>query len=189
MLEVLARSWAMLALRGVAALIFGVLTLRYPIVSLAVLVLMFGAFALVDGVFAAVAAIGRRRDSGQWLSLLISGLIGIGIGVVTLFWPGITAIALLYLIGFWALITGIGEIVAAIRLRDYLDREWLLIVAGVVSAVFGLVLLIFPGPGALALTLWIGAFASIVGVFRILFALRLRRWVRRQQGDPQPGRA
>jgi uncharacterized membrane protein HdeD (DUF308 family) len=172
----LSRNWGWIALRGVAGLLFGVLTLMNPLISLATLVLLFGAYALADGVFTVVAAIANRREEPHWMALLLGGLVGIATGLITFFLPGITAIALLFLIAAWAVVTGIVEIVVAIKLRKVITGEWLLVVAGVLSVLFGVGLVLFPGPGALAVVLWIGAWAIVMGIMFIALALRLRSW-------------
>jgi len=174
----LSRNWGWIALRGVAGLIFGLLTLMNPLISLATLVLLFGAYALVDGVFTVVAAIANRRDEPHWVALLLGGLAGIATGLISFFLPAITAIALLFLIAAWAIVTGIAEIVVAIKLRKVITGEWLLVVAGVLSVLFGVLLVVFPGPGALAVVLWIGAWAMVMGIMFIALALRLRGWNR-----------
>ena len=155
MLE-LSRSWWILAVRGAAAVIFGLLALIWPQITLLALVLVFGAYALVDGVFALVAAArGRQLAGGSRGWLVLEGLLGIGAGIgagiVALLWPGITALALLWVIAFWAVLTGVLEIIAAVRLRRVLDNEWLLVVAGTLSIIFGLILMIWPGSGAIGL--------------------------------------
>src|SRR4051794_5196678 len=152
--EVLTRNWGLLVLRGVAALLFGLFTLFYPGISLAALVLVFGAFAFADGVFTVISAIANRRGEPHWGVLLLSGIAGILIGVVTFLSPTITAIALLAFIAAWAIITGVGEIAAAIRLRRLISNEWLLGLAGVLSVLFGVLLIALPGIGALAVVLW-----------------------------------
>ncbi len=182
MVDLLVRNWGFVALRGVAGILFGIATLIYPVVSLAVLVLLFGAYSLVDGVFAAVSAVANRREQPRWVPLLLSGLLGIGIGLVTLFWPGVTALALLYIIAFWAVIIGILEIVAAVRLRKLIKGEWLLALAGVLSVLFGILIAVFPGVGVLAMVVWIGAFALVNGVLHLVLAFRLRRWGREGLG-------
>lgn len=186
MVDVLARNWGWIALRGAVAVLFGLLTLFNPAISLAVLVLLFGVFALVDGLFASVAAVANRHDQPRWVELLISGIIGIAIGIVTLFWPGVTAFALLYLIAAWALVTGIGEVAAAIRLRKVIRGEWLLALAGVLSIIFGLLLFIFPVAGALAVAMWIGFYALVLGITLIVLAFRLRSWHQKGYGGPTP---
>src|SRR5271154_6186797 len=171
MLHSLASNWWALALRGLAAMLFGLLTFFLPGITLVTLVLLFGAYALVDGVFNTVAFF--RVASHQW-ALLIEGVIGIIAGLITFAWPAITAIALLYLIAFWAMLTGILEIVAGVRLRKALANEWLLVLMGVLSFVFGLFILLAPGAGALAIVLWIGAYALVFGIFLLALAFRLR---------------
>lgn len=174
MVAVLARNWGMIALRGVAAILFGVLVLMNPAGGLAVLVVLVGALALVDGVFAIVAAVANRHGEPHWLALLASGILGIVVGLIAFAWPAVTAIALVYLIAAWAIIAGIGEIAAAIRLRRVITDEWLLLLTGVLSVGFGVGLALFPGAGALALIVWIGALAVVIGALRIVVALRLR---------------
>jgi uncharacterized membrane protein HdeD (DUF308 family) len=183
MFVVLARNWSLVVLRGVAAVLFGLLTLFMPAISLAVLILLFGAFAFVDGVFTIVSAIRDRRGDSQWVALLIGGILGVGVGIVTLLMPDVTALVLLYLIAAWAIVTGVAEIVAAVRLRRIITREWLLVVAGVISVAFGVLLVAFPSAGALAVTLWIGAYAFVLGIVLIALGLRLRRWDREQSGE------
>lgn len=178
MIDVLARNWWMLALRGLAALVFGLLTLFYPGITLAVLLLLFGAYALVYGLFTIVAALANRRGQPYWLGLLVGGVVSVLIGVLTFMRPGVTGLALLYLIAAWAIVIGVSEIVAGIRLRKVITGEWLLVLSGVLSVVFGLALLVFPGAGALAVTLWIGAYATVLGILLIALAFRLRGWQR-----------
>lgn len=182
MLSLLARNWGLIALRGAAGLLFGLFTLFNPAISLAVLVLLFGAYSLVDGAFTSVAAVINRHDEPHWTSFLLSGVLGIVIGVITFLWPAVTALALLFLIAAWAVIMGLGEIFAAIRLRKVITGEWILLLAGVVSVLFGAVLFIFPSGGALAIVLWIGAIAIVLGILRLVLAFRLRRWLREQGG-------
>jgi uncharacterized membrane protein HdeD (DUF308 family) len=179
MLE-LSRSWWILAVRAVAAVIFGLLALIWPQITLLALVLVFGAYALVDGVFALVAAArGRQLAGGSRGWLVLEGLLGIGAGIVALLWPGITALALLWVIAFWAVLTGVLEIIAAVRLRRVLDNEWLLVVAGALSIVFGLILMIWPGSGAIGLVWLIGIYAIAFGIVLGGLALRLRGLGRR----------
>src|SRR5579864_3237021 len=171
MLHTLAKNWWALALRGLVAVLFGLLTFFLPGITLITLVLLFGVYALVDGVFNVIAFF--RVASHHW-ALLIEGIIGIIAGVLTFAWPGITAIVLLYLIAFWAIFTGVFEIIAGIRLRKAIANEWLLIVMGVLSLLFGVLILFAPGAGALAIILWIGAYALVFGVFLLALAFRLR---------------
>jgi len=178
MVDTLARNWGWVMLRGIAALVFGLLTIFNPGITLVALVILFGAYALVDGVFTIVSAVANRHQESHWVALLINGIVSLAIGIVTFLWPGITAFALLYLIAAWAVITGIMEIVTAVRLREVLRGEWLLILAGALSVLFGIVLFVAPGAGALAVVLWIGAYAVIFGILLIVLAFRLRSWLR-----------
>ncbi len=181
-MNALVRNWWLMALRGLAALVFGLLTLFYPAVSLAVLILLFGTYALVNGLFIIAAAVAKRRGEPHWVALLVSGLLSVAIGGLAFFRPGLTAVALVYLIAAWSLVTGIGEIAAAVRLRKVITGEWMLILAGLLSVVFGLALFLFPGAGALAVALWIGAYAAVLGVLLIMLAFRLRGWGRAHPG-------
>ncbi|HET7620935.1 MAG TPA: HdeD family acid-resistance protein [Gemmatimonadaceae bacterium] len=181
-MNLLARNWGWMMLRGAAALIFGLLTLFNPGITLVVLVIFFGAYAIVDGIFAIVTALASRRAERHWVALLINGLLSLAVGIVTFVWPGITAFALLYLIAAWALITGVMEIATAIRLREMIRGEWLLILAGALSILFGIVLFFRPGAGALAVVLWIGAYAVVFGILLIALAFRLRSWLKGEGG-------
>ena len=174
--ETLAHNWWVLLLRGIAGIIFGVLTFIWPGISLAVLVLLFGAYAFADGVFALINGIRERGVNDRWWVLLLHGVLGIAAGIVTVVWPGITALALLYIIAAWALVIGALEIAAAIRLRKVIEGEWLLALAGIASIALGIMLFLFPGAGALALVIWIGAYALVSGVLLSILAFRLRSW-------------
>ena len=171
MLQTLTANWWALALRGLVAVLFGSLTFFLPGLTLVTLVLLFGAYAMVDGVFNVIAFF--RVASHHW-ELLIEGVVGIFVGVLTFAWPAITAFVLLYLIAFWAILTGIFEVVAGIRLRKTIANEWLLLLMGFLSLLFGLLILFAPGTGALAIVLWIGAYALVFGVFLLALAFRLR---------------
>jgi uncharacterized membrane protein HdeD (DUF308 family) len=173
MLHLLARHWWALALRGVFAVLFGLLTFLIPGITLLTLVLLFGAYAILDGIFDIVSAV---RAPGRHWPLVLEGVVGIIIGILTFIWPGITTMVLLYLIAFWAIFTGILEIVAGIRLREVIANEWLLILMGVLSVLFGFLILIFPGAGALAIIIWIGAYALLFGIMLIALAFLLRRF-------------
>ena len=174
MLDDLARNWWVILLRGILALIFGVLTFVWPGITLAVLVALYGAFALVDGVLAIVAAIRGGAPAPRWWLALV-GVFGIAAGVLTVLWPQITAVVLLMFIAAWAIAMGVMQIVGAIKLRNEIEGEWLLIASGVLSVLFGVMLVAWPGAGALAMVLVIGAFAIMFGILMIGFSLRLRR--------------
>lgn len=175
---ILSDNWWAVALRGLAGVLFGVLTLLAPAISLAALVLLFGAYALADGVLSIVTAIRRRGTAERWWVLLLEGIAGVAIGIVTLFVPGLTALALLYLIAARAIVTGALQIAAAIRLRKVITGEWLLALGGTLSIIFGVLLVIFPGVGALAVVLWIGAFSLVFGALLLALGIRLRSWGR-----------
>jgi len=186
-LEGLTRSWWAIALRGAAAIVFGIITFFAPGISLAALVLLYGIYAFADGIFGLITAFSGRQH--RWLFLL-EGVLGIGAGIVTLMWPGITALVLLYLIAAWALVTGIIEIAAAIRLSKVITGEWLLALTGILSIALGVVLFLYPGPGALAVVLWIGAYALVFGVLLVVLGFKLRRFRSpRPHGQPAPGLA
>jgi uncharacterized membrane protein HdeD (DUF308 family) len=174
MLDSLARYWWMVVLRGVAAVLFGLVALIWPDVTLLALVVLFGAYSLVDGVFALVAAFGRNAEGRRfWLAL--QGVAGIAVGVITFVWPDVTTLVLLALIAAWAIVTGALQVFAAIRLRRELHGEWLLALGGVLSVLFGIALIFWPASGALALVLLIGAYAVVFGAVLIALGLRLRR--------------
>jgi uncharacterized membrane protein HdeD (DUF308 family) len=171
----LMERWWAIALRGVVAIVFGVLALVLPDLTLAALIIMFAAYALIEGVFNVVAAArGAHGDLPGW-ALLLEGLVSITAGVVAIALPQLTALALMYVIAGWAILTGVLEIVAAIRLRRWVVDEWRLALSGVLSVVFGVLIAIAPGAGELALVLWIGAYTVVFGVLPIAFAFRLRR--------------
>lgn len=180
----LSDNWWAIALRGLAALVFGLLTLVSPGISLAALVLLFGAYALADGVLAIVAAFRHQRAGEKWWVVALGGIAGIAAGIVTFLVPAITALALVYVIAARALIVGATEVAAAIRLRKVITGEWLLALAGVVSIVFGVLVALFPGLGALAVVLWIGAFSIAIGAVLIGLGFRLRSWGRVHPGMP-----
>jgi uncharacterized membrane protein HdeD (DUF308 family) len=171
---ILAGNWWALALRGLLAVLFGITAFVVPWLTLAALVLLYGAYALVDGVFAVVASLAGRTFGTPWWAMLIRGLLGIAIGIVTFVWPGITELALLYIIAAWAIVTGGFEIAAAIRLRKEIRGEWLLVLSGAISVLFGLALMVYPAAGALAIVWLLGSYAIIFGVLLLVLGLRLR---------------
>jgi uncharacterized membrane protein HdeD (DUF308 family) len=170
----LAKRWWLLLLRGVVAVLFGVLAFVWPGLTLLTLVLFYGAFALADGVIALAAAITGSRSVPTWWLVLV-GLLGIAAGIVTFVLPGMTAMVLILLIGIWAIAHGIVEIVAAIQLRKEIDNEWSLILAGLLSVGFGVLVVIAPGAGALGLVWAIGAYSIVFGALLIAFSLQVRK--------------
>ena len=177
----LARYWWALALRGTAAIIFGIVALFWPPAAIAVLVAIFGAYALVDGIFNLIAAVRAGRSGQRWGALVFEGIVSLLVGLLTLFFPRVTALALVLLVGAWSLVTGIAELVAAIKLRRLIEHEWLLALAGVLSIAFGILLFISPLIGAIAIAIWIGAYCLVFGALLVGLALRLRSWAARQQ--------
>lgn len=173
MLHALARNWWLILLRGLAAIAFGIITFVWPGVSLVTLVLLYGAYAFADGVVALLAAIRGGSPAPRWW-LVAVGLLGIAAGLLTLVVPGITALMLLFFIAFWSIAIGVMQIAGAIRLRKEIENEWLLIASGAISVLFGIVLLVQPGAGALGLVLVIGAFAVVHGIALVMFAMKLR---------------
>jgi uncharacterized membrane protein HdeD (DUF308 family) len=171
--DVFARNWWLLALRGVAAIVFGVLAFMWPGITLLGLVLLFGGYALANGILSLALAFKSRRQ--RW-SLIFGGIISIITALITFFLPGITALGLVLLIAAFAIANGITEIAAAIRLRKVITNEWLLVLAGILSIIFGILLSLMPGAGALVLVFWIGAWMIAIGILLLVFAFRVRSW-------------
>lgn len=174
MLDVLARNWWAIAIRGIAAILFGLCAFFIPGAALWALVILFGAYSLVDGVFAIVAAVRAAQAHERWAQLLIMGVFGVIIAAITWFAPNITALALLYVIAAWAIVTGVLEVVAAFELRRQIEGEFWWVLAGLISVVFGLFLIWRPGAGALAVIWIIGVYAIAFGIFLLGLAFRLR---------------
>ena len=187
MLVVFTSSWWALVLRGIAAILFGVLAIVWPQITLTVLVFLFGAYALVDGLFAIVAGVKAHGEFNRWWVLFLEGIFSVIVGVFAFALPNITAMVLLILIAAWAIVTGAFEIGAAIQLRRYITGEWLLVLAGLASVLFGFALLINPGAGAVALVWLIGAYTIFFGVLLLGLGFKLRALVRSvQQMAPRP---
>jgi len=186
MLDLLARYWWLLALRGVFAIAFGLATFAWPGVTLALLVLFFGAWVLVDGVFALAAALRGTAPSDQRWLVGLEGVAGVAIGVLTMISPGVTAIVLLMFIAAWSLVRGVLQIVAAIQLRKEIEGEWLLVLSGLASIAFAAILMVQPGAGALALLFLIGCFALAFGILMVVLAFRLRKLGQARALSPAP---
>lgn len=172
----LAHNWWSLVLRGAVAVLLGLFIFFRPGITILALVLLFSAYALADGVLALVGAVRAIRAHERWGALLFEGIAGIGAAIVTWAWPHITVLVLSLLIAAWAIVTGMFEIVAAVKLRKHIEGEWLLGLAGVVSVVFGVIVIIEPLTGALFVALTVGAYALIFGIVMIALGLRLRSW-------------
>ncbi len=184
----LARNWWVFALRGVIAILFGVLAFLRPGITLEVLVLLFAFWALFDGVLALIGSVGAAEAREPWLPLVFIGLLGIAAGVVTLKWPGITALALLLVIAYWPILRGILEIVAAVRLRQLVQGEGWLILGGIASIVFGVLLIVYPGPGLLSVIWLIGLYSVIFGIALLMLGFRLKS-LAGELPAPAPARA
>ena len=175
LLRSLAENWWLLMLRGIAAVAFGILAFIWPGITLLALTYLFAAYALIDGVFALGAAIfGHTGGMVPRWWLAVVGIIGILAGLIAFAWPGMTALLLLLLIASWAIVIGALEIVGAIRLRKEIEGEWWLIISGLLSIAFGVILFVQPGSGALALIWVIGIYAILAGGSLIGLAYRLK---------------
>ena len=170
----LVTSWWSLVFRGIVALMVALITFAWPGITLGALVLLFGAYALIDGTMAFVGAWRAREADEKWGSLLIEGIAGIVTAAVTILWPAITALALVYIIAAWTLVTGVFELAAARRLRKHISGEWLLALSGIASVIFGVLLVIYPLAGAVVIALWFGVYSFIFGALLIALGIRLR---------------
>jgi uncharacterized membrane protein HdeD (DUF308 family) len=174
MLSSLTSNWWMAALRGALAVLFGVVAFAWPGITFEALVLLFGAYAFVDGVLVLGFGLIAASDGEQWWPLVLSGILGIGLGVLTFAKPGTIGLALVYIVGFWAIVTGLLEIVAAIRLRDVVSGEWLMGLSGALSILFGVLVAAQPDSGAVALVYLFGFYAILAGISQIGLGFRLR---------------
>ena len=183
----LARNWWVLALRGLAGILFGIGAFVWPGATLATLVIVFGAYVFVDGIFAVVAGIGMRRQLSLWWLVVLEGVAGIILGVLTFRSPDTTALVLLTFIAAWSIVSGIFEIATAVRIRTMIENEWLMILSGIVSIIFGALLIAQPGAGVIAIVWLLGAYALLFGILTLMFAFRLRG-MRDTIGPPSDGR-
>jgi len=174
MLRTITHSWWMLLVRGILAILFGIAAFIWPGPTIEALVLLFGAYALLDGIFAVIVGIQQYGETQRWWAVVLEGIAGIVLGVLTLVWPGTTATVLLAFIAAWAILTGVFEIAAAIWLRKVIEGEWTLILAGAASVLFGVLLILQPTAGAVAIIWLIGAYAIVFGVLLSILALQLR---------------
>lgn len=180
--DLLAKNWWLLALRGVAAILFGILAFIWPGITLLALVYLFCAYAFANGILSFTIAFKKARGRRHRGGLIFGGIVSIITALITFFIPGITALGLVMLIAAFAIANGVSEIAAAIRLRKVITNEWLLVLAGIVSILFGIMLLIMPGAGALALVFWIGAWMIAIGVLLMVLAFRVRNLVHTMTG-------
>ena len=172
--DLISRTWWVLALQGACALAFGILALLWPDITLLWLVALFAAYALIAGVMTVVGVVRNRRREEYWWLLLLLGLSSIAAGVIAVLHPDLTALVLVLLMGANALVNGVLHIALAIQLRKVIRGEWLMVAAGIVSIVFGILVFLFPGAGALALVWLISAYAILIGILLLAVALRAR---------------
>ena len=165
----MAEHWWVVLLRGILAILFGVLAYTWPGLTILILVTLWGAYALVDGIFGVVAGL-----RGKWGSLVVIGLIGIAAGVVAFLWPGLTAVTLLWILAFWAIVAGVLQISAAIRLRKEVQGEWLWVVSGILTIGLGVLFFLYPGAGILSVTWLIAALAIVWGILLVMLSFKLK---------------
>lgn len=185
MATLLKRNWWVLLLQGLAAVLFGIAALIWPGLTLASLVLLFGAYALVDGVFAVIGSLVHLKEHEDWWLMLLGGLASIAAGIITFVQPGLTTLSLLFLIGAWALVSGVLTIVLAIQLRKEIKGEGLLILSGIASVLFGLFVFVQPGAGALSVIWLIAVYAIVYGVLEMGLAFETRSWAEDVVGRQQ----
>ena len=173
MIAVLAKNWWAVGIRGVIGILFGLVALFLPGATMLSLVLVFAAYAFVDGVFAIVSAVRAARERERWGYLLLDGIVDIAAAAVAVLWPGITVVAFVFVVAFWAIFTGVLELMAAFRL-DFIDGRGWLIFGGIVSVLYGVLLIVAPMIGAVVLTWWLGAYALVFGVCLVVLAFKLR---------------
>jgi uncharacterized membrane protein HdeD (DUF308 family) len=164
----------MILLRGILAILFGIATLLMPGITLIVLVVLFGGYALLDGIILTIIAIKTRKSHSEWWLMLITGLVSIAAGILTFVWPGITAVSLFYVIIAWAMASGILEVIYAIQFRKVIEGAWLLVLDGIISVLFGILLISQPVVGALTVLWLIGIFAIAYGTLLVVLAFQMR---------------
>ena len=170
--EVLADSWWAVGLRGIMGIVFGLICLLTPGIAVEVFVILFAAYMLVDGVFAIASGIKAARNGERWGLLILEGIVDLAAGAVAVLWPAITLVALIWLVAIWAIVSGALMLGAAFTLK--LDHgRWWLALGGIASVIFGILLVIEPLIGAVVLTLWIGAYALVFGIFLLILAFQL----------------
>ncbi|HTB15609.1 MAG TPA: HdeD family acid-resistance protein [Bryobacteraceae bacterium] len=187
MVPLLATNWWSLVIRGVLAIVVGLVAFALPGITFGALVILFGAYALLDGILGIAGALRASRAHERWGWLLFEGIAGIVAAAITVFWPAITALALVYVIGFWAVLTGVFEIGTAIQLRRYVPGEWLLILTGIVSIIFGVLVFAVPLAGAFAIAVCVGVYATFFGILMVSLGIRLKGRTRTlDTGSPVP---
>jgi uncharacterized membrane protein HdeD (DUF308 family) len=186
MLGILSRNWWIFAIRGVAAILFGISAAIWPALTITVLALFLAAYLLVDGISMLIALVRgdpvARRNA--W-SVAIIGVLGVAAGVIAFFYPNVTAVALLYVVAFWSIAIGVFQVIAAISLRREIEGELWLAIGGIVAIVFGVYLAVFPGSGLVSLGFLVAIYAIAFGVSSLLLAFKLRN-VGTQRIEPSP---
>lgn len=172
MVAVLAKNWWAIGIRGALGILFGLIALFLPGATMLSLVLVFAAYAFADGVFGIVSAVRAAREHERWGYLLVEGLVDIAVAAIAVVWPGITVVTFVFLVAFWAVLTGVLELMAAFRL-DFIDGRGWLIFGGIVSILYGVLLFVAPMIGAVVLTWWLGAYALVFGVSLVMLAFKL----------------
>ena len=171
------RSWWSLMIRGIVAVIFGILALTAPTKTLDFLVMLFGIFVLVVGLVATIGAIMHRKESENWWLILIPGLAGIVIGIISIAMPEVTTTIVIYLIAIWALISGLGQIYSAMKIRKDVEGEWMPILIGVISVVLGIILFVMPREVAGTVMWLVGLFVLVLGILWLIMGFRVRSWI------------
>ncbi|WP_323716649.1 HdeD family acid-resistance protein [Paracoccus aminovorans] len=167
-------NWWVLLLRGIAAVVFGLIALAMPGLTLLVLLITFGVYAVFDGILAIVTGFRRKAQDEQWWAWALDGLLSVLIGLMALFWPAATAVAFVLWMAAWAIVAGIFRIIAAIRLRREIEGEWALGLSGLLLALWGILLVLLPAAGLLGFAWMIGTLAVLIGIVLIVLAFRLR---------------
>ena len=172
MVAVLAKNWWAIGIRGALGILFGLIALFLPGATMLSLVLVFAAYTFADGVFGIVSAVRAAREHERWGYLLVEGIVDIAVAAIAVVWPGITVVTFVFLVAFWAVLTGVLELMAAFRL-DFIDGRGWLIFGGIVSILYGVLLFVAPMIGAVVLTWWLGAYALVFGVSLVMLAFKL----------------
>jgi len=183
----LAENWWSLVIRGLAAILLGLITIFWPGIRLGSLVSLFGVYALIDGLAGIAGALRAGEAHERWGALLIEGLAGIMAWLITIAWPVTTALSLVYVIAAWVLVTGVFEMIAALRLRRYIAGEWLLLLSSLASLVLGILLLALPLARVLAIAFWVGVYGLVFGSLLIALGFRLQKWAKTPAAESQFG--
>jgi uncharacterized membrane protein HdeD (DUF308 family) len=185
MLETICKRWWVMLLRGLAAIVIGIIAIAMPGITLIALLALFATFAILDGVFGIILGFRGESDGTVWWTMVLLGLLSLAAGIAAFAWPGLTLLVLVTIIAASAIVRGAFEIYAAIRLRHEIDDEWILGLSGVMSIIFGGLIMWRPGAGLVAIALLIGAYMMALGVFGVALSLRLRKMGQTLGSAPQ----